>query len=66
MERERLNDRDGAMAEFREALRFRPDMARARTNLGELLAERGDKAAASEEVRLALLGPSGTDSITCT
>jgi Flp pilus assembly protein TadD len=42
------------MEAFRAVLRCKPGMAAAHTNLGELLLEDGEEAAAIEELRLGL------------
>ena len=51
-----LGDRDGAISEFREAIRLQPASAEGYLSLGQMLQQRGERAAAaaalSEAARL--------------
>ena len=42
-----LGDQDGAIREFREAIRLQPASAEAHLSLGQMLQQRGDRAAAA-------------------
>ena len=44
---------DGAIAEYREALRLNPNLAEAHNNLGVALERKGDRQGALEEYRAA-------------
>jgi tetratricopeptide (TPR) repeat protein len=50
------SDQDGAIAAYRRALAGRPDLADAHNNLGRLLHDRGELAAAEGHYRLAICG----------
>ena len=50
---ERKGQIDQALHEYSEAVRLRPDLSHAQLDLGGVLANKGDKAAAAEHLRLA-------------
>ena len=55
-------DLDGAVAEYREALRLDPNIARAHNNLGVVLEQNGDRQGALGEYRAAyMLDPKNAD-----
>ncbi|HMC61319.1 MAG TPA: tetratricopeptide repeat protein, partial [Candidatus Solibacter sp.] len=52
----RKGNRDGALSEFLEAIRLRPDFGLAHLNAARILAAKGDRAAAQQHLRQALQG----------
>lgn len=50
-------DADSAMREFETAVRLQPDLWRAQYELGAVLAQKGDRTAAAEHLRIAAKAP---------